>query len=59
MKQKALLDDKRGPRHPMAHRLGLLHTSVGRGTIPEFESLSPPPQDEDSLGKRLAANPRR
>ena len=59
MKQKALLADKRGPRQPTAHRLGLLHTSVGRGTFPGFESLSRPPQGEDSLGEWLAANPRR
>ena len=49
--QKALLADKRGPRQPTAHRLGLLHTSVGRGTFPGFESLSRPPQGEDSLGE--------
>ena len=56
MKQKALLADKRGPRQPTAHRLGLLHTSVSRGTFPGFESLSRPPQGEDSLGEWLAAN---
>ena len=51
MKQKALLADKRGPRQPTVHRLGVLHTSVGRGTFPGFESLSPPPQGKDSLGE--------